>query len=265
MTRTAIAPTRPAEAIHALAALFSASVDVTPQALTERHAADLQAYIRALEQRARDADVRERQGTVGLRRPVLAFAWMMEHKLRKHDDTRGPHGWQDVEPEHFRWRIGQQLPELSAAVGAWYGPWGDSADAIANAVAEKAADVANFAMMTADACGALEGVGPGPVHKMRARLRQVHRLHAHITRLIERRLAETDPPAPEHKIIALSADAKALAWVLNTLDPSGAYRPAIAGDGSGQALPPANGDQVREAPAIARELIALPVREGCTT
>lgn len=212
---------RPTLAIVRMATSAQQAVDCT---LHEAEARHLVGYIQEIEGREREASARARAGTAGLRPQVLAFAWLMEHKLRKHDGPRGVHGWKGAQPEALRERVDVEAGELNRALGEWYKPQGDHLQAAAHAVGSEAADVANFCMMTADACGALEGVGPGPVVKLRKSLRQIHRLHSHIARLIDRRLADEEPYAP--KILALQADEKALAWVLHALDPNGVHAPA---------------------------------------
>ncbi len=76
----------------------------------------------------------------GLRPEVLAFARLMEAKLRKHDVRMGQ-SWKDDDPEALFLRLKQEGQEL------WWALGGDG-DVVGEAV-----DVANFAMMIADISG----------------------------------------------------------------------------------------------------------------
>jgi NTP pyrophosphatase (non-canonical NTP hydrolase) len=78
----------------------------------------------------------------GERAEVAAFAGLMEDRLRRHDDRRGARGWR-VESRHFLFgRLREEVEELRGAV-------------VPDAIAEEAADVANYAMMIADVAGGL--------------------------------------------------------------------------------------------------------------
>lgn len=79
---------------------------------------------------------------VTLRPEVLAFAQVMERKLRQHDAERGA-SWKDCDWQFLRDRLDTEVFELTVAVQKDRG------------VAEEAADVANFAMMLADNLGHL--------------------------------------------------------------------------------------------------------------
>lgn len=195
--------------------------------ITGAEAAQLQAYIRQLELAMRDAADRQLEGTAGLRPPVLAFAWLMEGKLRKHDADRGARGWQDDRPEALRDRIGDELAEVTQALRQWTNP--NSCEATArNTVANECADVGNFAMMVADVCGGLAGVGPGLPRKRARRLRQLHRMLERLQHLVERLTA--DGVTPHQRIVWLQHDLKAIEWALRQLDPQGEFRHALEAD-----------------------------------
>jgi hypothetical protein len=78
----------------------------------------------------------------GLRPEVLAFAVAMETRLRANDHKGG---WGSCSAAHLLSRVADEFKELKRAVGDLNG--GD--------ILHEAADVANFAMMVADVCGAL--------------------------------------------------------------------------------------------------------------
>ncbi len=83
-----------------------------------------------------------------LRVEVLAFASLMEKKLRENDHKGG---WQGEDKEYLLRRLTEEMGELERAATAFVTPsrgWRDI-------VGSEAADVANFAMMIADNCGAL--------------------------------------------------------------------------------------------------------------
>ena len=100
----------------------------------------------------------------GLRLEVLRFAKLMEGKLRKHDEDRGQQGWVNDEPESLADRIGtytlggdaSELCELFNAIERWRVGPAHLNEKQVKAVAEEAADVANFAMMVADVVGGLK-------------------------------------------------------------------------------------------------------------
>jgi len=84
------------------------------------------------------------------RREVDRFADAMEAKLAE-NDSKG--GWEGETLSYLLRRLGEEGAELHAAVAHW------KANATGQAarvrVLREAADVANFAMMVADVCGAL--------------------------------------------------------------------------------------------------------------
>lgn len=88
---------------------------------------------------------------------VVAFANLMEAKLRENDHKGG---WKTEDAEDLFGRLGAECVELSEAIGLWriQDDWRSAAlhlPACRKNVAREAADVANFAMMIADVCGAL--------------------------------------------------------------------------------------------------------------
>lgn len=83
---------------------------------------------------------------MALRPALLGFAQEMERKLRKNDPAKGSNGWQGAAPDHLLTLLGHELRELRRAVST--GPW--------EKVLEEAADVANMAMMVADADARVE-------------------------------------------------------------------------------------------------------------
>jgi len=85
------------------------------------------------------------------RSAVLALAFRMEDKLQRHDGRRGADGWKDDDPLALMRRLDEEVAELRSAVvaGDIAGEW--DRDAVAN----EAADVANFAMFVADVIGGL--------------------------------------------------------------------------------------------------------------
>lgn len=83
------------------------------------------------------------------RHEVRAFARLMEKKLRKHDDRPG---WKDETRGWLLSRLRDETEELHRAI---HKPdHGQPLDS--ELIGREAADVANFAMMIADVCGALE-------------------------------------------------------------------------------------------------------------
>ena len=92
-----------------------------------------------------------------LRHEVLAFAVLMERQLRANDHKPG---WKDDFASDLFERVLEEACELREAItihGAQVS-WGEMALYLPQAVARvglEAADVANFAMMIADVCGAL--------------------------------------------------------------------------------------------------------------
>jgi hypothetical protein len=98
---------------------------------------------------------------IDVRPEVAAFALLMEQKLRENDHKGG---WKDEGTVYLSRRCGNELTELRTAVSALHKekmrgwPPVDSAkrDELRATVGREAADVANFAMMIADVCGALQ-------------------------------------------------------------------------------------------------------------
>ena len=92
------------------------------------------------------------------RAEVREFARHMEAKLRENDHKGG---WNDCERGWLLRRLGQEVGELRRALRAneqrlQRAAWTDiGRDASRRRIAREAADVANFAMMIADASGAL--------------------------------------------------------------------------------------------------------------
>lgn len=99
-----------------------------------------------------------------VRPEVAAFAVLMEQQLRANDHKPG---WKRDHAAALLHRIADEYDELSNAlrrradIATDYEPsrgsdplWGDP-EAIATLIGKEAADVANFAMMVADVCGAL--------------------------------------------------------------------------------------------------------------
>lgn len=103
-------------------------------------------------------------GEGGWRPEVRAFADMMETKLREND--RKP-GWKSDDPEDLLIRLGEEGAELRDAVSRWRSQinWGDLALHLPACVwhaGQEAVDIANFAMMIADVCGALKALPAAP-------------------------------------------------------------------------------------------------------
>lgn len=87
---------------------------------------------------------------------VRAFACLMEERLRANDHK---YGWKGMPPLSLYLRLQEESAELLRAVlnataelKSERGP--------RRAVAHEAGDLANFAMMIADVCGALQAVKP---------------------------------------------------------------------------------------------------------
>lgn len=81
-----------------------------------------------------------------LRPEVLAFAFLMEETLRKHDRTKGPQGWKFMD-KHRLTNIGvYEAKDLHFAV---------LGGASAATLVTKAGSVGNMAMMVADVMGIL--------------------------------------------------------------------------------------------------------------
>ena len=97
-----------------------------------------------------------------LRPEVAAFAQLMERELRRNDHKGG---WKEEQTSYLSRRCGNELEELRAAIQLQRKEWmtgfppvdAGKRDELRVAVGREAADVANFAMMIADVCGALKG------------------------------------------------------------------------------------------------------------
>ncbi len=96
-----------------------------------------------------------------LRPEVVKFAQLMERALRDNDHKGG---WKEEQTSYLSRRCGNELEELREAIQKQRREWMtgfppvDAAkrDALRADVGKEAADVANFAMMIADVCGALK-------------------------------------------------------------------------------------------------------------
>lgn len=122
------------------------------------------------------------EGLGGEWRPeVVAFANIMEAKLQENDHKGG---WKTDDAEDLFVRLGEECVELSEAIGLWriQDDWRSAALhllACRKNVAREAADVANFAMMIADVCGAL----PAPPASLIKEGRVSERINALIVEL----------------------------------------------------------------------------------
>jgi hypothetical protein len=89
-----------------------------------------------------------------LRPEVEAFAQLMEAKLRENDHKGG---WSHEEPAYLLERMQEEAEELDDAVEPhrFYVP-PTCSEGDKWRIGREAADVANFAMMIADVCGALK-------------------------------------------------------------------------------------------------------------
>lgn len=94
------------------------------------------------------------QEALDWRPEVCAFADLMEQKLQANDHKGG---WRGDAPWPLFLRLKEEVRELADLLGP--GTRGDFAS-WAYRVGREAADVANFAMMIADVCGALDGFQP---------------------------------------------------------------------------------------------------------
>lgn len=92
----------------------------------------------------------------GLRAEVAAFAGAMEAKLRENDHKGG---WKECNLTYLETRLREEMRELTSLFQAWHlagsGFMGYRRDEVNAKIIREAADVANFAMMIADVCGAL--------------------------------------------------------------------------------------------------------------
>ena len=83
------------------------------------------------------------EAVVSLRPEVLAFAMLMEEKL-KANDHKG--GWSRMSPDRLLDAVREEVEELAYEIGT---------NVTGEGVGLEAADIANFAMMIADLSGAL--------------------------------------------------------------------------------------------------------------
>lgn len=90
---------------------------------------------------------------------VFAFALAMEEKLAQNRHKGDREGWVEMDPHDLRRAMLAEAEELNGAMVGWGCGCSECAvlqrGAAANVLGE-AADVANYAMMVADRCGALE-------------------------------------------------------------------------------------------------------------
>jgi hypothetical protein len=97
---------------------------------------------------------------IDVRPEVAAFALLMEAKLRENDHKGG---WKDESIAYLSRRCGNELKELRGRLEQRHREimkgWPPVAERtlpeIVVSIGREAADVANFAMMIADVCGAL--------------------------------------------------------------------------------------------------------------
>lgn len=93
------------------------------------------------------------------RREIVAFADLMERELRENDHKGG---WAAEHYRHLFHRMQEETDELALAIYARI-PWSRVQylkDPDPVLVGSEAADIANFAMMIADVCGALRIENP---------------------------------------------------------------------------------------------------------
>lgn len=116
----------------------------------EAHAALTAATARAVKAE-KERDEADSMASFVLRPEVAAFAMLMEEKLLLNDHRPG---WKNDDVHALIARLYEEARELVQAIGEGADP------AVVHAeIGREAADVANFAMMIADVCGALdEGV-----------------------------------------------------------------------------------------------------------
>lgn len=237
MTHTTIAGDRPV----VIGTIVAAAATREATTIEGADAAQLLDYIRELESIARDYADRQRDGTAGLRRPVLGLAWLMEFRLRRHDGDRGRDAWKTEHPAELMQGVRRQVEGLEEALGDWYAPPTLRAPNAAHRLALQAADVANLAMMVADSVDGLERAGPGQPALRAKNLRHMHRMHDRLGQMLER--ANRDGQSSANRIGWIASDRNAVGWALQQLDPAKEHLPqpkaqALHGDGSGAALPP---------------------------
>ncbi|MEL6323782.1 MAG: hypothetical protein AAFQ84_06090 [Pseudomonadota bacterium] len=88
----------------------------------------------------------------GWRPEVRAFADLMEAQLKANDHKPG---WKNDDPDALWKRLQQEATELYAGLAKWTDGIQSGLIADPETIGNEAADVANFAMMIADVCGAL--------------------------------------------------------------------------------------------------------------
>jgi hypothetical protein len=116
-----------------------------------------QALANHAESRAASARAEER---LDVRPEVAAFALLMEAKLRENDHKGGWHG---EDTEGLLRRLREETDELETAMKRGPGtewPYGARQKPQRTLIGREAADVANFAMMLADVCGAISRRSP---------------------------------------------------------------------------------------------------------
>ena len=123
---------------------------------------EVQAGIREILALRADAERASPAEPSGWRPEVRAFADLMEAQLRDNDHKPG---WKNDSDLDLFERLGEESAELLAALHrhAKRLSWGDHwvMEDTAPRVGREAADVANFAMMIADVCGALPPTSEG--------------------------------------------------------------------------------------------------------
>lgn len=139
----------------------------------------LDAYLASTSTRTHDEDMAERAARavsernlesfaggapaipLDVRRPVAAFALLMEAKLRENDHKGG---WGHDLPGDLLDRLHEETGELTAALAAPKQVKFTSQPTVGHkqrqTIGREAADIANFAMMIADVCGALASGAP---------------------------------------------------------------------------------------------------------
>lgn len=90
----------------------------------------------------------EARDTLALRREVGFFAQAMERRLREHDEERGTRGWARATPNALLDDLDDACRKLELACDERW-------ETDPSEVRDRAADVANFAMMVADVAGGL--------------------------------------------------------------------------------------------------------------
>jgi NTP pyrophosphatase (non-canonical NTP hydrolase) len=96
-----------------------------------------------------------------LRPEVATFALAMERKLRANDAKKGARGWKGCDPQALLTRVMEEVEECDYALRLTWMPGLDPVKVQADLL-DECADVANMAMMVADAAGALPMVPNAP-------------------------------------------------------------------------------------------------------